>query len=288
MSVDIRLRGDLKSNWLVSNPVLSNRETVIETDTNRLKIGNGINHYADLKYCFRENLSAKKTVVRFGDSLTEFDTYNYIGKYTDSDIINCGIGGTMMGKNITPTAYDYLTMYHISEGIRDGVWTNQINAANNIFVATGDDNRATITRMSEIDFDNVDIITCWFGTNDLTGGNDVGVNNDSTALTVKGAMNYIIDNILQTYPHIELIFITPIYRNVLDESCDTWETSNGVKLIDIVNGEIELCEYRHVRCINLFNSIGINKDNILTFLSDGTHPNELGYKRICEKISKEL
>lgn len=50
MAVKIQLRGDVKANWLIANPVISERELVLETDTGNYKIGDGIKNYADLKY----------------------------------------------------------------------------------------------------------------------------------------------------------------------------------------------------------------------------------------------
>ena len=44
------LRGDTKSNWLNANPVLSDREIALETDTQRFKIGNGTSYYSQLPY----------------------------------------------------------------------------------------------------------------------------------------------------------------------------------------------------------------------------------------------
>ena len=50
MAVKIQLRGDIKANWLIANPIISEREMVLETDTGNYKIGDGIKNYADLKY----------------------------------------------------------------------------------------------------------------------------------------------------------------------------------------------------------------------------------------------
>lgn len=50
MAVKIQLRGDTKANWLLTNPILSEREIVLETDTGKYKIGDGVVHYADLSY----------------------------------------------------------------------------------------------------------------------------------------------------------------------------------------------------------------------------------------------
>ena len=50
MAVKIQLRGDTKANWLWANPGISEREMVLETDTGKYKIGDGVKEYADLSY----------------------------------------------------------------------------------------------------------------------------------------------------------------------------------------------------------------------------------------------
>ena len=50
MAVTIQLRGGTLAEWTASNPILQEREFVLETDTNKSKIGNGVDHYLDLPY----------------------------------------------------------------------------------------------------------------------------------------------------------------------------------------------------------------------------------------------
>ena len=50
MAVIIQLRGGTAAQWTASNPILAEREFVVETDTNKSKIGDGINHWNDLPY----------------------------------------------------------------------------------------------------------------------------------------------------------------------------------------------------------------------------------------------
>lgn len=42
------------SEWSAENPILENGEIVVETDTNQVKIGNGIDNYNSLPYGFDE------------------------------------------------------------------------------------------------------------------------------------------------------------------------------------------------------------------------------------------
>jgi hypothetical protein len=50
MATIIQLRRDTASNWSSNNPLLASGETGIETDTNRAKIGNGVDNWNDLSY----------------------------------------------------------------------------------------------------------------------------------------------------------------------------------------------------------------------------------------------
>ncbi len=46
----ILVRRDTAANWTSANPVLANGEMGFETDTNKLKIGNGTKAWKDLAY----------------------------------------------------------------------------------------------------------------------------------------------------------------------------------------------------------------------------------------------
>lgn len=48
--IGFALRGDTAARWALFNPVLADRELVLETDTDQFKIGNGVDAYADLPY----------------------------------------------------------------------------------------------------------------------------------------------------------------------------------------------------------------------------------------------
>ena len=50
MAVQIQLRGGTAAEWASANPILAEREFVTETDTNKTKIGNGVDNYNDLPY----------------------------------------------------------------------------------------------------------------------------------------------------------------------------------------------------------------------------------------------
>ena len=50
MIIQFALRGDTLARWLEFNPILADRELVLEKDTNKFKIGDGVSNYFDLPY----------------------------------------------------------------------------------------------------------------------------------------------------------------------------------------------------------------------------------------------
>lgn len=46
----IQLRGGTAAQWTTANPILAAREPGVETDTGKVKYGNGTDHWADLPY----------------------------------------------------------------------------------------------------------------------------------------------------------------------------------------------------------------------------------------------
>ncbi|MEI2422262.1 hypothetical protein V6O07_18420, partial [Arthrospira platensis SPKY2] len=46
----LSLRGDTLARWTQFNPVLADREFVLETDTGQFKVGDGVSNYLDLPY----------------------------------------------------------------------------------------------------------------------------------------------------------------------------------------------------------------------------------------------
>lgn len=83
MGVRIQLRNDLSINWSTKNPILAQGEIGIESDSRKLKIGDGINTWNHLIY------------YQFGDALGYLQRGGYIGTAQDlKDEIDAITGGT--------------------------------------------------------------------------------------------------------------------------------------------------------------------------------------------------
>ena len=83
MGVRIQLRNDLATNWTTKNPILAQGEIGIESDSRKLKIGDGINTWNHLIY------------YQFGDALGYLQNGGYTGTGQDlKDEIDAISGGT--------------------------------------------------------------------------------------------------------------------------------------------------------------------------------------------------
>lgn len=67
MAFKWQLRSDTSANWTTANPILAAGEMVIESDTKRLKIGNGTTAYASLGYKDSQGVSGSLVYMSYGD-----------------------------------------------------------------------------------------------------------------------------------------------------------------------------------------------------------------------------
>lgn len=239
-----------------------------------------------------------KEVVQFGDSVWEFgDIPAQIAGITGANTYNIGFGGCRMCKRVStdmsPLMYNELGMYAIANSIATGDFTDMAAAVEWLKVNEGDDNTANFNRLTSIDFDNVDYITIGYGTNDFSGGeNPIGAADSMDVMTIKGAMNYVVDKLLTAYPHLKIVFITPTHRfwGVGDaQDSDTDPNALGLFLGGICEAIVDCAHSNHVNALNMYTTSGLNKYNhFLYFGGDGAHPLPLGNKLIAERISAFL
>lgn len=246
-----------------------------------------------------------KKIVCFGDSITEFTdewgkSYaDHIADISGATVINVGIGGSYYRERTTPelnpsstqVAKAALDVVNMVKAAMDEDFTYQVNAANYL-ANEGDDNTAIITRLSQIDWDTVDIVTFFAGTNDWNNSVKRGVSGDTDPQTTLGAINTIIQEILTNYPAIKIYFFTPVVR-WLNYSGGTGDPADFGD--NFVRGDMTLrqfCKFisdeillNHIPVYDSYNLMGWNMYNFSNYFveSDGTHPYK-GFKYIAEKF----
>jgi len=240
-----------------------------------------------------------KTIVNFGDSIfgnfrPPEDISTELARLTGATVYNCGFGGCRMGKH-SLTNYDAFGMAKIATAITSSDFSVQdaaiadTEASESLPSYFAD----TLALLKTIDFNDVDVITIAYGTNDFMGG--VAIDIEQNTDSFGGALRYTIETILAAFPHIRIFACGQTYRFWMDESgvftedSDIKTRSDGKKLTDFVVKTEEIAKAYHLPFINNYD-IGMNKFNRSQYFTatDGTHPNINGRHLIATHMAKEL
>ena len=244
---------------------------------------------------------AGKTIVCFGDSITGqgsgqgTDISTYLAQITGATVHNIGYGGCRMTTYMPHEQWDAFSMYRLAEAVAKNDYSYQLAAF------SFDDGyskhsyyfRDHYEKLISIDFNDVDIITIAYGTNDLTAGR-LAPNADYTYDFVS-ALKYSIEQIQSAYPHINIYLCTPIYRAWLNDDKSVAEDSStkvfkNYKLTDYVQAIKDVGAEYNLPVIDLYYELGINKQNRLKYfdVNDGTHPNAYGRYHMAKYMAENF
>ena len=145
---------------------------------------------------------------------------------------------------------------------------------------------------------SVDYITIFYGTNDWANKpGSLGLVTDKTSdgSTFLGSANYVVDRLQTAYPHLKIMFLSPIYRTRLvsgdNKNTDDYTNSSGEYMYQYVEGLQAVAKKNHVLCVDLYNESGINKYTAGLYLlpqPDGLHLSDTGATLIASKISAKM
>lgn len=238
-----------------------------------------------------------KTIVCFGDSLTEFKDFDnnkaypdYIHDFTDATVYNLGIGGSQLRQRRYPVAapadykdaYAALDMINMVKACCEQDFSKQIAATNYLTQNKLDSNDAIIALMQTIDWNEVDIVTFFGGANDWSESFDFSAEDSSFDInTTYGAINEIIRLLLTTYPHLRIYWFSPIVSWPFDDNGERTDASwcdnlvrGGATKREFADKIISIVRRNHIPVCDLYSTLGWNKYNFSAYFSDtdGSHP----------------
>ena len=239
---------------------------------------------------------AGKNIVHFGDSLTEFGTYHsLLSSSSGANTTSVGFGGCRMA-NVPPEHFRYkyneMSMVSVSESIKNNDYTALEVAAQSLKTNDNDDNTQQVARLKNIDFSQVDYITIMYGTNDYTSLVPLGEKESTNVEEFNGAINKVVENILTTYPHIKVLFLTPTWRARMDngdgKESDTNANKNGNYLINYVDAILDRANKFKLPSYDLYRNSGINRFTTNHYQTDGLHLTNKGDEIIARTIGSQL
>ncbi|WP_228128728.1 SGNH/GDSL hydrolase family protein [Acinetobacter rudis] len=185
-------------------------------------------------------------------------------------------------------------MYNIAKCINTNDYSSLIAGAEYTRDHHNDDNTPQAMAMSRVDWNAVDILCIAFGTNDWTGsvlGSDFTV--DSTGGSFIGALCFSIEQVLEKFPHIQIVLIGMSFRlrgnGNADENSDNWLNKFGHSLQEYQNAILDVAEKYHIPAFDMYRLSGVNELTYKKYLRDGVHPiPNTGYQHWANKIGSFL
>jgi lysophospholipase L1-like esterase len=220
---------------------------------------------------------AGKTIICFGDSITQdadegWGYSKYIEQRTGARVINCGFGGTSMTMHPDP-AFKVFGFPYLMDAKLSGNWSQQQTVLDD-WALNGTDEfklRATaftkqINKIKNTDFNTLAGITSLYGAND--NGATIGETDmiDDTLTYFAGAYNSAIKKVLEAYPKLNIMLITPIFRVFVDPSQD--------RTLLLVQAVKDVGEFNCLPVYDAYHNVGFNQYNFTqVYSADGLHPN---------------
>ncbi len=140
--------------------------------------------------------------------------------------------------------------------------------------------------------EEADIVVVFGGTNDYGHGDaPMGKLGDTTVETFYGAMESLLNVLMNKYPNATILVMTPIHRKWENKLFNERGVRNCGTLGDYVQAEREVCEKYGIPVLDLYATSGICPDNPVnceTFTADGLHPNDAGHRRIADRLLAKL
>lgn len=205
-----------------------------------------------------------KTVCFLGDSITEGCGASNVDNcfvslfaqaHPDTHVYNFGIGGTRIARQSKP-----------SENER---WDKHF-----------------ASRIDEMPED-ADLICVFGGTNDFGHGDaPFGKRGDTDDSTFCGGLYDLSLKLINKYPYAKIVFFTPLHR--ISESNVAKKPDGEFLLADYVKAIKKNARYFSLPVLDLWSvsgmqpSVPVIKD---TFMPDGLHPNDNGYKKLFETVN---
>lgn len=249
-----------------------------------------------------------KVIVNFGDSIfgnatAPNDVSSKLASVTGATVHNVAFGGCRMSVH-SSSYYAPFSMYRLADAVVTGDFSAQEEALER--ASTAGQTGALVTKfpqrlelLKSLDFNEVDIVTIAYGTNDFTANvavDDYDVEYSTSVSSFAGALRYSIERLLTAYPHLRIYVCSQTYRFWMDEDgnftedSDTYETGQGLLLRDFVNATYRVAYEYHLPYIDLYDTLGINKYNKTHYFpaTDGVHHNQNGRDAIAEQIARAL
>lgn len=136
---------------------------------------------------------------------------------------------------------------------------------------------------------DADIVVVFGGTNDFGHGDaPLGSLTDRNAYSFCGAFHLLMEQLINRYPDSQLVVMTPLHR---DSENQLGINEIGIRrefpLESYVDAILSISGYYSIPVLDLFRVSGLQPAVPVLkerYMPDGLHPNDLGHKRIADRL----
>jgi hypothetical protein len=219
-------------------------------------------------------------IAWFGDSISQLRKLPHrVGDLLKVEVNDCSFAGGVMCSHGNET-YRNLGFAKLVESIIDRDFTAQEAAITTIETSHGSpdtEKRENLATLQSLDFSEITSVVVLYGTNDWG-------NNNASIADFKTMMENAISAFLTAFPHIQMYFISPIWRGDGDEKLSNMQT-----LYDVVEAERDVCNSFNIPFYDLYKNCGINHQTKGYYLgADELHQTINGDIMLANKCAKFL
>ena len=187
---------------------------------------------------------------------TENNFVSLLAKMSNSVVRNYGISATRIAKNIKPSFDPSFDQYFASR----------------------------VDNMNH----EADLVFVFGGTNDYGHGDaPLGKLGDKEPTTFYGAMDDLINKLLEYHKKEQIIFMLPIYRvNEDNPYGDGSKKVPGESLSRYREAMVEVLNIYQIKILDIKDEIGRAENNPL--IADGLHPNDAGHYKIASLLNEYI
>lgn len=242
----------------------------------------------------------QKKILCFGNSPfaddrdSENNLCNLIADKTGADVINLSIPDSYLSmvapeEGIPSDPKNYYTFYFLMcmAILKDNIMYDDYGQIARGTSEIGDD---VIDYLFDLDMESVDSIVLMYDAADyLDGRIKETPENISNPHTFCGNMYAGIELLQATYPHIQIIVMSPTYAYAIDENGDYISSDivkvEGESLSSYAITQLNLCLVAEVTFIDHIYGT-VNCDNADEYLIDNVHLNEKGRKAVADRFAE--
>lgn len=250
--------------------------------------------------------TAAYDIVFLGDSVIGNDNgaggvTTLVGEQLGKRVFNGAFGGTMCSLG-TDLSWGSVTsvqwsLVKLADAIAHNDWKSQLGTMNYADYYSDVNAQALyyfedrMQALSEIDFEQVEVLVIEHGTNDYNSGRPLDNPEDLYDITTfGGALRHSLRALQEAYPEVTIVLLSPIYCEFGEngeKTCYNWDRGSGT-LDAYVQLEEEIAQEYGVVFIDAYAESGIWEENAEEYLYDGLHLTEEGIEKLGQFIAEKL